>query len=263
MGGGSGRRPAAGPRRIFSTKHRHDAAVYDRDAPPSAGQHLDGPAIVEQDDTTTLVPAGFRVDRGRLRQPRHRGRCRRQWRSDKVTARDPQESLHRLSSRRWATSWSAPPTRLRQGDLGLSTGLIDTEGEIFCLPAEHRRVGNYARHRHGSRRSAASTTTSRRRDRHRTIRTPLGALCTHLPDIILFKPLFFEGKLLCFAWCFVHSSDVGGLVPGSISPRAIDDLPGGSAVPPTKLCQAGELNEELSTIYPRRTAASRSRTGAT
>src|ERR1700678_978970 len=27
-------------------------------------------------------------------------------------------------------------------------------------------------------------------------------LCTHMPDIMLFKPLFFEGKLLCFAWCF-------------------------------------------------------------
>ena len=26
-----------------------------------AGQHLFGPAIVEQDDTTTLVPAGFRA----------------------------------------------------------------------------------------------------------------------------------------------------------------------------------------------------------
>ena len=26
-----------------------------------AGHHLDGPAIVEQDDTTTLVPAGFRA----------------------------------------------------------------------------------------------------------------------------------------------------------------------------------------------------------
>jgi N-methylhydantoinase A len=24
-----------------------------------AGQHIDGPAVVEQDDTTTLVPAGF------------------------------------------------------------------------------------------------------------------------------------------------------------------------------------------------------------
>jgi N-methylhydantoinase A len=39
----------------------YDAAVYHR-AILLAGQQLDGPAIVEQDDTTTLVPADFRAD---------------------------------------------------------------------------------------------------------------------------------------------------------------------------------------------------------
>ena len=70
-------------------------------------------------------------------------------------------------------------------------------------------------------------------------------MATHLPDIMLFKPLFFEDKLLCFAWCFVHSSDVGGLVPGSIAPTAYDRYQEGLTVPPTKLVKAGKLNEEL------------------
>ena len=70
-------------------------------------------------------------------------------------------------------------------------------------------------------------------------------MCTHLPDIMLFKPLFANGKLLCFAWCFVHSSDVGGLVPGSIAPTAYDRFQEGLAIPPTKLVKRGELNEEL------------------
>jgi N-methylhydantoinase B len=70
-------------------------------------------------------------------------------------------------------------------------------------------------------------------------------MCTHLPDIMLFKPLFFGGKLMCFAWCFVHSSDVGGLVPGSIAPTAYDRYQEGLAIPPTKLVKAGKLNDEL------------------
>jgi N-methylhydantoinase B len=70
-------------------------------------------------------------------------------------------------------------------------------------------------------------------------------MCTHLPDIMLFKPLFFEGRLLCFAWCFIHSSDVGGLVPGSIAPTAYDRFQEGFAIPPTKLFKAGQLNREL------------------
>ncbi len=40
---------------------RYDAAVHHR-RDLRAGQHLEGPAIVEQDDTTTLVPAGFRAE---------------------------------------------------------------------------------------------------------------------------------------------------------------------------------------------------------
>lgn len=70
-------------------------------------------------------------------------------------------------------------------------------------------------------------------------------MCTHLPDIMLFKPLFFEGELLCFAWCFVHSSDVGGLVPGSIAPTAYDRFQEGLAIPPTKLMRAGKLDQSL------------------
>ena len=70
-------------------------------------------------------------------------------------------------------------------------------------------------------------------------------MCTHLPDIMLFKPLFFEGRLLCFAWCFIHASDVGGLVPGSIAPSAYDRFQEGLTIPPTKLYKAGKLNKEL------------------
>jgi N-methylhydantoinase A len=48
-------------RRPIHYRHqRYEAAVYHRPG-LLAGQHLDGPAIVEQEDTTTLVPAGFRA----------------------------------------------------------------------------------------------------------------------------------------------------------------------------------------------------------
>jgi N-methylhydantoinase A len=49
-----------GCRPIHYRRQRHDAAVYHR-RDLLAGHHVDGPAIVEQEDTTTLVPAGFRA----------------------------------------------------------------------------------------------------------------------------------------------------------------------------------------------------------
>lgn len=58
---GSGAAKPVGRRPIHHHRQRQDAAVYHR-ADLLAGQYLDGPAIVEQDDTTTLVPAGFRAD---------------------------------------------------------------------------------------------------------------------------------------------------------------------------------------------------------
>jgi N-methylhydantoinase A len=58
---GHGAATPAGRRPIHYRKQRYDAHVYQR-RDLRAGQHLDGPAIVEQDDTTTLVPAGFRAE---------------------------------------------------------------------------------------------------------------------------------------------------------------------------------------------------------
>ena len=60
MPAGQAPAPPAGRRPIHYRKQRYDAAVYHR-RDLRAGQHLDGPAVVEQDDTTTLVPAGFRA----------------------------------------------------------------------------------------------------------------------------------------------------------------------------------------------------------
>jgi N-methylhydantoinase A len=57
---GHGPATPAGHRPIHYRKHRYDAAVYHR-RDLLAGQHVNGPAVIEQEDTTTLVPAGFRA----------------------------------------------------------------------------------------------------------------------------------------------------------------------------------------------------------
>jgi N-methylhydantoinase B len=73
-------------------------------------------------------------------------------------------------------------------------------------------------------------------------------MVTHLPDLFVWKPLFVDGELLCFAGAFVHSSDVGGKVPGSISPTNTDIFQEGLRLPPLKLYRAGVLNEDIRTI---------------
>jgi N-methylhydantoinase B len=70
-------------------------------------------------------------------------------------------------------------------------------------------------------------------------------MSTHLPDYMMFRPIFAGGELVCFAWCFLHSSDVGGIVPGSVTPNAEDRFQEGVVIPPVKLYKAGALDETL------------------
>lgn len=70
-------------------------------------------------------------------------------------------------------------------------------------------------------------------------------LATHLPDVHVFKPIFVDGELISYAWAFVHISDVGGLVPASISPKATDIHQEGLRVPPVKLYRKGKPNPDV------------------
>ncbi len=70
-------------------------------------------------------------------------------------------------------------------------------------------------------------------------------MATHLSDVYLWKPIFVDGELLCWAWTFIHVSDIGGRVPGSIAPSSHEVYQEGLRITPQKLYRAGELNQPL------------------
>jgi len=71
------------------------------------------------------------------------------------------------------------------------------------------------------------------------------AAATHLPDIHLVRPIFWEGRLVAYGAGFLHSSDVGGMVPASITPRASEIFQEGLRIPPKKLFVRGQVNRDL------------------
>lgn len=75
-----------------------------------------------------------------------------------------------------------------------------------------------------------------------------GGLSTHLPDLHLLKPIFAGGEIVAFGYAFIHSSDVGGLVPASISPSATDIFQEGLRLRPVRLYRRGILNEDVANI---------------
>jgi len=72
---------------------------------------------------------------------------------------------------------------------------------------------------------------------------------THLPDIIVFSPIFYKGRLMAFVGNLAHHVDVGGKVPGSLTPDATEIFHEGIRFPPVKIRKAGVLDEELLAIH--------------
>jgi N-methylhydantoinase B len=65
---------------------------------------------------------------------------------------------------------------------------------------------------------------------------------THLPDVLIARPLFHEGELYGYACNRGHWADIGGMGPGSYSPATTDIHQEGVFIPPIKLFEEGRVN---------------------
>jgi N-methylhydantoinase B len=72
-----------------------------------------------------------------------------------------------------------------------------------------------------------------------------GYVATHTPDLHMWKPIFHDGEIVCFAAGHIHNTDMGGAVPASLSRSLTEIHQEGVRFPPMKLFRAGELNEDL------------------
>lgn len=68
---------------------------------------------------------------------------------------------------------------------------------------------------------------------------------SHLPDMCVITPVFWEDELVAVAANLAHHVDVGGIAPGSMATHATEIFQEGVRVPPVKLFSAGELRDEL------------------
>ena len=78
-----------------------------------------------------------------------------------------------------------------------------------------------------------------------------GGAVSHLPDMVFVMPVFHEGRLFAFAEAWGHLWDIGGSVPGSISPHAISVFQEGIMIPPVRVMRDGIENKEVVRIFTR------------
>jgi N-methylhydantoinase B len=67
----------------------------------------------------------------------------------------------------------------------------------------------------------------------------------HLPDIFMFVPFFYEGRLQGFSVVVAHHCDMGGRVPGSNASDSTEIYQEGLRIPPLKLFERGKPNRQL------------------
>lgn len=66
---------------------------------------------------------------------------------------------------------------------------------------------------------------------------------THLPDVDILVPVFFQDRLVSFTVARGHHGDIGGMHPGSFAGDTTSIFQEGIRIPPTKLYDEGKLNE--------------------
>ncbi|MEO0654656.1 MAG: hydantoinase B/oxoprolinase family protein [Pseudomonadota bacterium] len=76
-----------------------------------------------------------------------------------------------------------------------------------------------------------------------------GGLSSHMPDLQLLRPYFHKGRIVACGWAFVHTADIGGMVPSSIAPHLTELFQEGLILPPVKLVVAGKLNADVVALY--------------
>lgn len=73
-------------------------------------------------------------------------------------------------------------------------------------------------------------------------------VATHLPDVQMIQPYFVDGRLVGYGWAFIHSSDIGGRVPSSISPFNTEIYQDGLQIPPVRYVRAGTIVPEVEAL---------------
>jgi N-methylhydantoinase B len=74
---------------------------------------------------------------------------------------------------------------------------------------------------------------------------------SHSPDMVFVAPVFHTGQLVGFAQAWGHLWDIGGMMPGSISPEATEVFHEGIIMPPIRIYREGVLNDEVWRIFAR------------
>ncbi|MFC7157603.1 hydantoinase B/oxoprolinase family protein [Halomarina halobia] len=84
---------------------------------------------------------------------------------------------------------------------------------------------------------------------------------THINDVRIMRPVFYDGKLIAVTQSNGHWADVGGPAPGSFNIGANDHFAEGLRIPPLKIWDAGEFRKDVANVLTTNMRLSEDRMG--
>ncbi len=232
---------------LFSGLRAHEAPVYLREE-MRPGDAVDGPAIIAERNSTTVIEPG--------------------WRAQITPTNDMLMTRTQALPERRAIGTSVDPVRLEvfnnlymsiaeqmglrlqqtaysvniKERLDFSCAIFDREGDLVAN-APHIPVHL------GSMGESIKTVIRENAGRMQAgdvyvINDPYHG-GTHLPDITVITPVFAEegGEIIFYVGSRGHHADIGGITPGSMPPNSTSVLEEGTLFDNWKLVEAGRLRE--------------------
>jgi 5-oxoprolinase (ATP-hydrolysing) len=215
-----------------------DVSAHDR-AALSAGAAFDGPALVFERHSATVVEQGWRgeVD------PHGALVLRRAARAAALPTSRPRAVRLELFTNRLGSIAREMGERLRRVSLSVnvkerldfSCALLDAEGRLLVnaphIPVHLGGLGLCVR-------ALRDELPLEPGDVAVTNHPAFGG--SHLPDVTVVTPIHVEGRLLGYAASRAHHAELGGTHPGSMPPRAATLAEEGVVIPPMHLLRGGE-----------------------
>jgi N-methylhydantoinase A/oxoprolinase/acetone carboxylase beta subunit/N-methylhydantoinase B/oxoprolinase/acetone carboxylase alpha subunit len=252
---------AIGRRALYGDGGWRDATIYDRERLP-ADVAIEGPAVIQQVDATTVIEAGSaaRVDAmGNLRIALAIGDAAcaipapggEQRVLDPLTLAVIQAGLQQVCNEMdVAFSRSAFSPVIAEAD-DRSDGIYAAEDGALIAQGEHGLpvfVGTmqYSAGELIRLIREGAVAAPQEGDIYIVNDPYLGG--THLMDVRFAMPFFHDGALFCWLSNTGHWPDTGGMVPGGFSAHATEVEQEGLRLPPVKLFKRGVMDREILSI---------------
>ncbi|KAF2773776.1 hypothetical protein EJ03DRAFT_304285 [Teratosphaeria nubilosa] len=207
----------------------HRATFWDRSALTTAGYKLPGPCVITEMDSNTLIQPGFEATIDPV--------------GNILITPQPGNELptFRSSHHTSTTTTTTPKTP--------SEKTTDAQTLVAELPTIPTLIASSL----ASIRAEMDTLMLRcaMSPAIREQQDEFNGAVSHLNDVIILLPIFFEHELVGWAANFGHMTDVQGQVPGSMSINAQTIFDDGLQIPTMKLFAKGEMNKSIVEIMCR------------